>query len=180
MARASLLTLPNLVSTSRFALAFGFVASEAPITRLLLIGIASLTDFLDGWLARKTHSMTRLGALIDPIADRFFVLAVVVSYVAGGQLQLWQAIAIMFRDVMSIIGWFVARNISWLRPIAFKARPIGKLVTGAQLLTFVVVLILPAWVNALVLLVAALGIAATVDYTLMLWRERVRDGVVSL
>jgi len=124
--------------------------------------------------------MTRLGALIDPIADRFFVLAVVVSYVAGGQLQLWQAIAIMFRDVMSIIGWFVARNISWLRPIAFKARPIGKLVTGAQLLTFVVVLILPAWVNALVLLVAALGIAATVDYTLMLWRERVRDGVVSL
>lgn len=180
MASASLLTLPNLVSTSRVALAFGFVVTDAPITRLLLIFIASLTDFLDGWLARKTQSMSRLGALIDPIADRFFVLAVVVSYVAGGQLLLWQAIAIMFRDVMSIVGWFVARNVSWLRPIAFKARPIGKLVTGAQLLTFVAVLILPAWVNALVLLVAALGIAATVDYTLMLWRERVREGAVSL
>jgi cardiolipin synthase (CMP-forming) len=180
MASASLLTLPNLVSTSRVALALGFVVSDAAVTRLTLIGIASLTDFLDGWLARKTHTMTRLGALIDPIADRFFVLAVVVSFVAGGDLLLWQAIAIMFRDVMSIIGWFVARNVSWLRPIAFKARPIGKLVTGAQLLTFVVVLMFPTWVNALVLIVLALGVAATVDYTLMLWRERVRDGVVSL
>ena len=63
---------------------------------------------------------------------------------------------------------------SWLRPITFKARPVGKLVTGAQLLTFVAVLLQPTWVNALVLLVAALGVTATVDYTLMLWRERER------
>jgi phosphatidylglycerophosphate synthase len=174
MPRPSLFSLPNLVSTSRVALAFGFVASDEAPTRLVLIGIASLTDFLDGWLARRMHTMTRIGALIDPVADRFFVLAVVASYVAGGELAAWQAIAILFRDVMSIIGWFVARNVSWLRPIAFKARPIGKLVTGAQLLTFIAVLTLPAWVNALVLLVAALGVAATVDYTLMLWRERER------
>ena len=174
MARTTLFTLPNLVSTSRVALAFGFVASDTAPTRLALIGIASLTDFLDGWLARRTHSMTRVGALIDPVADRFFVLAVVVSFVAGGELALWQAIAILFRDVMSIIGWFVARNVSWLRPIAFKARPIGKLVTAAQLLTFLVVLLRPTWVTALVLLVATLGVTATVDYTLMLWRERER------
>ncbi len=174
MARTTLFTLPNLVSTSRVALAIGFVASDTAPTRLALIGIASLTDFLDGWLARRTQSMTRVGALIDPVADRFFVLAVVVSFVAGGQLALWQATAILFRDVMSIIGWFVARNVSWLRPIAFKARPMGKLVTGAQLLTFLAVLLRPTWVNAMVLLVAALGVTATVDYTLMLWRERER------
>lgn len=174
MARPTLFTLPNLVSTSRVALAFGFVASDTAPTRLALIGIASLTDFLDGWLARRTQSMTRMGALIDPVADRFFVLAVVVSFVAGGQLALWQAIAILFRDVMSIIGWFVARNVSWLRPITFKARPIGKLVTGAQLLTFIAVLLQPAWVNAMVIVVAALGVTATIDYTLMLWRERER------
>ena len=167
MARTTLFTLPNLVSTSRVALAFGFVASDTAPTRLALIGIASLTDFLDGWLARRTHSMTRVGALIDPVADRFFVLAVVVSFVAGGELALWQAIAILFRDAMSIIGWFVARNVSWLRPI-------GKLVTAAQLLTFLAVLLRSTWVTAFVLLVAALGVTATIDYTLMLWRERER------
>jgi len=174
MARATLFTLPNLVSTSRVALAFGFIASDTAPTRLALIGVASLTDFLDGWLARRTQSMTRAGALIDPVADRFFVLAVVVTFIADGELRAWQAVAILFRDVMSIIGWFVARNVSWLRPIAFKARPIGKVVTGVQLLSFLAVLLAPMLVTPLVLLVAALGIGATVDYTLMLWRERVR------
>lgn len=172
---ASILTVPNLLSTSRVALAIGFLASDAVPTRLALIGAASLTDFLDGWLARRTRTMTRLGALVDPVADRFFVLGVVVSYLVGGQLRWWQAVAILFRDVMSIIGWFVARNVSWLRPIPFQARLIGKLVTGAQLLTFLAVLLAPSAVNALVLLVGALGLGATIDYTLMLWRERVRE-----
>ncbi len=175
MARATLFTLPNLVSTSRVALAFGFVATDAAPTRLALIGVASLTDFLDGWLARRTQSMTRVGALIDPVADRFFVLAVVASFVADGELRAWQAVAILFRDVMSIIGWFVARNVSWLRPIAFRARPIGKVVTGMQLVCFLAVLLEPPLVTPLVWLVAALGIGATIDYTLMLWRERVRE-----
>lgn len=178
MARApeasNVLTLPNLVSTSRVVLAIGFVVSDTVPVRLALIGIASLTDFLDGWLARRTRTMTRFGALVDPVADRLFVLGVVIAYLLGGELTWWQAILIMFRDVMSVIGWFVARNVSWLRPIAFQARLIGKLVTGFQLLTFLAVLVAPAAANALVWIVGVLGLVATVDYTLMLWRERVR------
>ena len=120
--------------------------------------------------------MSRFGALLDPVADRFFVLAVVISYVMGGQFTVWQAIAIMFRDVMSVIGFFVARNVSWLRPIPFQARLIGKAVTAAQLLTFSRCCLCRRpvdcagdarrrhWASA-----------ATIDYTLMLWRERVRD-----
>jgi CDP-diacylglycerol--glycerol-3-phosphate 3-phosphatidyltransferase len=174
MARPTLFTLPNLVSSSRVALAVGFVASDAVPTRLALIGIASLTDFLDGWLARRTKVVSRFGALLDPVADRLFVLGVVISFVLGGQFSAWQATAIMFRDVMSVIGFFVARTVSWLRPIPFKARLIGKAVTVAQLLTFLAVLLLPSLVTWLVVVVALLGVGATVDYTLMLWRERVR------
>ncbi len=170
----TVVTVPNLVSTSRVLLAIGFLAIEAVPVRLALLAAASLTDFLDGWIARRTKAVSRIGALIDPIADRLFVLGVVASYVIGGQLAVWQAAAILFRDVMSVIGWFVARRVSWLRPITFRARGIGKLVTVLQLATFVTVLIWPGWVDALVLLVAVLGIGATVDYTLMLWRERVQ------
>src|SRR5688572_23553799 len=101
MTRATVFTLPNLVSTSRFALALGFVATDAASARLALIGIASLTDVLDGWLARRTKVVSKFGALLDPVADRFFVLGVVVSYVAGGNLTLLQAFLVMFRDVMS-------------------------------------------------------------------------------
>ncbi len=172
MAQASLFTLPNLVSTSRFALALGFVAADAAPVRLALIGVASLTDVLDGWLARRTKVVSRFGALLDPVADRFFVLGVVVSYLAGGQFTPLQAALVLFRDVMSVIGFFVARNVSWLRTIPFKARMLGKLVTGAQLLTFLIVLLRPSLTDAMVWIVAALSVAATIDYTLMLWRER--------
>jgi hypothetical protein len=83
----------------------------------------------------------------------------------------------MFRDVMSIIGFFVARNVSWLRSIPFQARMIGKAVTAAQLVTFLAVLVLPSTVNVLVIVVGTLGVAATIDYTLMLWRMRVRESI---
>lgn len=169
-----LFTLPNLVSSSRVVLAVGFFATDAVPARLALIGIASLTDFLDGWLARRAKMVSRFGALLDPIADRFFVLAVVISYVVGGQFSPWQAVAVMFRDVMSVVGFFVAKSVSWLRPIPFKARVIGKAVTALQLVTFLAVLITPTLVDALVIIVGTLGVAATVDYTLMLWRERER------
>lgn len=172
MPRSPIFTLPNLVSSSRVVLAFGFVASDAVPTRLALIFAASLTDFLDGWLARRSKVTSRLGALLDPVADRFFVLSVVVAYLMGGQLSAWQAVAIMFRDVMSVIGFFVARSVSWLRPIPFMARPIGKVVTAMQLFAFLAVLLKPAWVNVIVWIVAVLGVVATIDYTLMLWRER--------
>lgn len=177
MARTKILTVPNLVSSSRVVLAMGFMATEAVPARLALIGIASLTDVLDGWLARRAQLVSRFGALLDPIADRFFMLAVVVSFVAGGQLSMWQAAAVLFRDVMSVVGFVVARSVRWLRPIAFQARLVGKLVTVAQLGAFVAVLLAPGLVNPLVILVALLGVAATADYTLMLWRERVQTTV---
>ncbi|WP_373060819.1 CDP-alcohol phosphatidyltransferase family protein, partial [Gemmatimonas sp.] len=104
----TVLTVPNLVSTSRVVLAVGFLAMDAVPVRLALIGVASLTDFLDGWIARRTKVVSRYGALIDPVADRFFVLCVVIAYVVGDQLTVWQAVVIFFRDIMSLIGWFTA------------------------------------------------------------------------
>jgi len=140
--------------------------------RLGLLGLASLTDFLDGWLARRARLTSHLGALLDPVADRVFVLAVVVSYLASGDLQRWQAVALLFRDVMSLIGWFVARRSPALRAIPFRARWPGKVLTALQLAIGAAVLLTPAVVTPLVIAAAMLGVAATVDYTLMLWRER--------
>lgn len=171
---APLVTLPNAISLSRVGLALAFAVSEGLPVRLALIAVASLTDFLDGWLARRQRVASRFGALLDPVADRLFMLSVIASYVADGLLAPWEGVALFFRDVMSVIGWFVARNVSWLRPIPFRARPIGKVVTVGQLVTVVAALMTPQWLHPLVLGVGALGVAATADYTLMLWRERAR------
>jgi CDP-diacylglycerol--glycerol-3-phosphate 3-phosphatidyltransferase len=169
------LTVPNLVSGSRVALAMGFVAVDAVPVRVVLLLVASFSDFLDGWLARRARITSRFGALLDPVADRLFVMAVVFAFLAEGQLSVWHAVALLFRDVMSLIGWFVARNVSWLRSIPFRARRAGKLVTVLQFAALLCVLLYPSAVNPLVWTAFVIGVVATVDYTLMLWRERDRE-----
>jgi phosphatidylglycerophosphate synthase len=174
MDRAALFTLPNVVSMSRLVLAAGFVGARGAEERLALIGAASVTDFLDGWLARRRNAATRWGALIDPIADRVFVLAAVTAFLANGELTLAQYLILLSRDVMTAIGFLVARMVPWLRPVEFKARYLGKLVTVLQLATFVAVLVVPRVVAPLVTAVGVLSAAAIADYTLALWRARAR------
>ncbi len=86
MERGRIFTLPNSISLSRLLLAFAFVVISGPWQRTVLILSAAMTDFLDGWLARRGNSSTVAGAIIDPLADRFFVLAAVSSYLVGGLL----------------------------------------------------------------------------------------------
>ena len=85
-----------------------------------------------------------------------------------------EAVALLLRDVMSVIGFFVARAVTWLRAVTFRARPLGKVVTGLQLATLFALIVWPAGVGPLVAAVGVVAVAATVDYTLLLWRERAR------
>ena len=61
-ARATLRALPNIISSSRVLLAAGFVVARDADTRLGLVGLAAVTDFLDGWLARRAQAGRRAGA----------------------------------------------------------------------------------------------------------------------
>jgi phosphatidylglycerophosphate synthase len=81
-AAAALWTLPNAVSMSRVVLAAWFVVASGAAERLALLGAASASDLLDGWLARRHNAVSRWGALIDPIADRIFALAAISSLLA--------------------------------------------------------------------------------------------------
>jgi CDP-diacylglycerol--glycerol-3-phosphate 3-phosphatidyltransferase/cardiolipin synthase len=174
MDRGRLFTLPNVVSMSRLVLAAGVAGARGPEERLVLIGAASVTDFLDGWLARRRNAATRWGALIDPIADRVFVLTAVLVLWVSGELTLAQCLVLLSRDVMTAIGFAVARAVPWLRPVEFKARGLGKVVTVFQLATFAVVLLAPRYIGLSVAVVGVLSAAAILDYTLALWRARAR------
>jgi cardiolipin synthase (CMP-forming) len=172
MRREPVFTLPNLVSMSRFAMAVAFLATPAPDTRVALIGAASLSDVLDGWIARKRHEVTRLGAMLDPVADRTFMLTAVAVFLATGRITRPQYFILLARDIMTAIGFLVARSISWLRAVPFRARWAGKLVTTLQLLALIVVLVAP---HKTVWAVGAVGLASLIaisDYTLALWHAR--------
>jgi phosphatidylglycerophosphate synthase len=175
VARAEWTSIPDMLSLSRLVLAAAFVVFPAPTARIGIILAASLTDWLDGFLARRSGRTTRWGALLDPITDRIFVFAAVCVYLFESQLTWVQYIILIFRDVMTAIGFLVARHVSWLRPITFRARLAGKVVTALQLLVLVAVLARPQLVPILIPVIGVLAVVAVVDYTLLLWRERVRE-----
>ena len=67
---------------------------------LVVMGIASASDWLDGYIARKFNQITLLGQALDPAADRLFIFASLVGLTANGNIPAWLAITIVARDVM--------------------------------------------------------------------------------
>lgn len=174
MRRAPVFTVPNLLSFARFPLAAAFLATDAVPARVALIGAASLTDVLDGWLARRQQT-TRLGALLDPIADKTFVLVAISAFLITGELSVADYFIILARDFATAVGFLVAYLLPGLDPKDFKARMSGKVVTVLQLVTVLVLVLHAPQLRALVWLVGAASLWAIVDYTLMLSRQRVRS-----
>lgn len=175
MDRAAFFTLPNSVSLSRLFLALIFLLVDSSIGRASVIAAAAATDFLDGWLARRGKSVTVSGALIDPLADRAFVLTAVSAYLIDGILTTSQYFLFLSRDLATAIGFLVARLVPDLRPVVFQARMLGKIVTVLQLGTLVVVLFWPGFTDILVKIIAIVSLASIVDYTVALWKARRRS-----
>jgi phosphatidylglycerophosphate synthase len=174
MNRSTLFTLPNTVSLSRLVLALAFVLVSGPWDRIALIAVAGFTDFIDGWLARHEKSVSIAGALIDPLADRVFVFVAISTFLVEGQLSTAQYFIFLTRDIATAIGFVVAKIVPTLRPAVFRARPLGKLVTVAQLVTLVTIIVMPELTRPLILAIGLISAASIVDYTIALWRGRAR------
>lgn len=173
----SLMTLPNTLSLSRIVLALAFVLLSDPWARIVLIAVAGITDFMDGWLARHGKTETTAGALIDPLADRIFVFVAISTYLFEGELTTGPYFLFLTRDIATAVGFLVAKIIPTLRPAVFRARMLGKIVTVLQLLALVMILILPELTDFLIVAIAVVSAASIVDYTIALWRGRTRSSV---
>jgi CDP-diacylglycerol--glycerol-3-phosphate 3-phosphatidyltransferase/cardiolipin synthase len=172
MERGKILTLPNSISFSRLLLAVAFVFIPGDSQRLVLIVAAGLTDFLDGWLARMSNNPTVAGALIDPIADRVFVLTAISTFLYEGRLTTGQYFIFLSRDIMTAVGFIVARFIPGLDASDFKARVLGKTVTVFQLACLVSIVGWSVATYPLILIIGALSAVSIVDYTAALERAR--------
>ena len=162
--RGELRRVPNALSLSRLLLAVLFVPAGRA-GRIVLIAVAAATDFLDGWLARRTQTSTRWGALVDPIADRIFVLVAIIAYVQTGELPVVESLVLLSRDIATASAFVVASLVPRLRAVEFKARVPGKVVTVLQLATL---LALVVGVQPLTPFIGAVALASAVaiaDYT---------------
>jgi cardiolipin synthase len=155
-----ILTIPNLLSLVRLALIplfLGFLLTKQDPAALATLLAASITDFLDGFLARRLNQVTRLGAVLDPIVDRLCIVAAAVGLAFREILPWWLVLIVFARDVALLIvaGVLAAHNV----PIVPVSR-VGKLAT-ALLLAALPVLVFAATlpVTAPVLLPVGLVLA---------------------
>ena len=107
------LTVPNILSFFRLALVPVFlvlVIMGFDLLALAVLVFSSFTDFLDGVLARRLNQVTRLGQLLDPAADRFFIFATLIGLAVRGIVPWWLFAIIVGRDVLLLVGGVVLAN----------------------------------------------------------------------
>lgn len=106
-------TVPNVLSMLRLALVpafLVFIVVGDYVSALIVLVIASLTDLLDGYLARRLDQVTRLGQLLDPAADRLYIFAALVGLAANALVPWWIVVVIVARDVFLLVLGIVLAN----------------------------------------------------------------------
>ncbi|NES43128.1 CDP-diacylglycerol--glycerol-3-phosphate 3-phosphatidyltransferase, partial [Moorena sp. SIO2C4] len=131
------MTLPNWITFSRLlGLPFILYFLNLPTdqSRWISLGIfllAAGTDWLDGYLARKLNQITDLGKFLDPLVDKFLVLAPLLALIELGQVPAWGVCLILARE-LAIAGWRVNPKLSGSASIQ-GANIWGKLKTVSQI-----------------------------------------------
>jgi cardiolipin synthase len=137
------LNIPNLLSLSRIILIPVFLyllfipAIWARIGALAVFLLASLTDLLDGWSARKLNQVSEFGKFLDPLADKILVLATLLALVILDPLvPLWMAMVIVGRDMLiTLMRYFAIKRGASLRTSRF-----GKIKTAFQMISIVIII----------------------------------------
>lgn len=169
--------LPTILTFSRIILIpfFVLITPKSPLLGITIFIIASATDFLDGYLARKSGQITKFGIILDPIADKFLVISALILLVDMVRLSAWIAIVIIVREFVVT----ALRVVALSKDIVIPAETGGKLKTAAQMAA-IILLLLPGGIGdldfydiGLVLMYIALILAMVsgVKYTISFWRQ---------
>src|SRR5689334_16990695 len=166
------LSIPNLITLGRILLVpivVWAIASGAMWIAFVLFLGAGLSDAVDGYLAKRFHMTTELGAYLDPLADKTLIVSIYLTLGIKGLIPGWLVILVVSRDIM-IVG---AVMLSWLVGIPIKVKPllVSKLNTVAQIVFACVVLgtvgfgyMLPTVTSVLMGLVAVLTLLSVAAY----------------
>ncbi|MEW6116718.1 MAG: CDP-diacylglycerol--glycerol-3-phosphate 3-phosphatidyltransferase [Nitrospirota bacterium] len=169
--------LPTILTFSRIILIpfFLLVTPGSPYWGIGIFLIASATDFLDGYLARRSGQITKFGIILDPIADKFLVISALILLVDMVRLSAWIAIIIIVREFVVT----ALRVVALSKNIVIPAEAGGKIKTATQM-TSIVLLFLPGGIGAvdfydlgllLMYIALVLAIVSGVQYTISFWKR---------
>jgi CDP-diacylglycerol--glycerol-3-phosphate 3-phosphatidyltransferase len=179
-AEASPVNVPNALSAARIALVpvliwvlFAETNYDGSMLAAALFAIASITDVVDGHLARTRGLVTEVGKVLDPLADKLMVVSVLLSLVVLGQAPFWAVGLILGREVaVSVLRSRASRR----GGVEVGARPLGKAKMALQVTLVLVLLAAPdpsaAGVLALLYATVAVTVVSGLDIALHMRRGR--------
>lgn len=139
------MNIPNFISLSRIFLIPVFLyllfmpEATMKIWGLVVFAIASLTDLLDGWSARKLKQESELGKFLDPLADKFLVIATLIAFVILDPLiPVWMVMVIVGRDILITVLRYLAIN----EGESIRTSRFGKIKTSFQMGSIVIIIML--------------------------------------
>jgi cardiolipin synthase (CMP-forming) len=178
---SELFLIPNLLTLSRILISPAILIWFENLPVLIgIVAFAAFTDFLDGYIARQTNSLSALGAILDPIADKIFVLSFVIAALIHGLLDWWMLTALLMRDLYVtgalpiMLSLFGSQRRNSLK---IAARWPGKIVTILQFLSVAFLIFTPLefwktprplfhWLHLTFFALIPFSLWAMLDYTL--------------
>jgi CDP-diacylglycerol--glycerol-3-phosphate 3-phosphatidyltransferase len=156
--------VPNTLSTIRLILAGVFpFAPEQLWVWLIIAGGGS--DVLDGWIARRWQVQSRLGAILDGVADKLFVLIALLTVAGAGKFSLWWVLPLLSRDLLVAFTAVYAASVrSWESFNKMDVRWPGKLATTGQFLLLLTVVLYPEAIQIVLWLAILLSVVSAIDY----------------
>ena len=141
-------SVPNMLSILRLLLVPVFLwllIVDQFLIAFLVLMFASFTDWLDGFIARKFNQITSLGKVLDPSADRLFILATLIGLTVNEIIPAWLAIVIVARDILLLVGYPISASHGYgPLPVHF----LGKAATFALLYALPLLLLADVWPSA--------------------------------
>lgn len=163
------LNLPNVLTVLRIMLVPVLVVAllgntpEGDVLAAIVFALASLTDFVDGYIARMRGSVTTFGKLMDPLADKLLVVGALLSLVSLHRLEGWVAMVIIARE----LAVTVLRVGATQAGVVMAASMLGKAKTCLQIAAILAVIAVhgsPLWVSLLVYAAVAVTVLSGLDY----------------
>ncbi|WFE28458.1 CDP-alcohol phosphatidyltransferase family protein [Solwaraspora sp. WMMD791] len=158
-------TVPNFISFVRLLgvplFLYLFLVQQADVAAVVVLAVGGTTDWVDGFVARRMRQVSRLGELLDPLADRLYILATLVAFTAR-EVMPWQfTVALLGREVLLAGSLVVLRRFGYGPP---QVHYVGKTATFVLLAAFPILLL-----SAVLGATTMATVAAAVGWGLAWW-----------
>lgn len=170
------MNVPNVLTVLRIVLVPVLVvallgeSSSGDLLAAIVFALASVTDYVDGYLARRSDAITTFGKLMDPIADKLLILAALLALVSLQRVDAWVATVILGREFAVTATRMAASQ----QGVVVSAAAWGKAKTCVQVVCVFLLIAIdgsPLWLDLLVYVTVAITLISGVDYFIGLRRQ---------